>query len=115
MLAVPPFSLGYPGKNAQSGYYPTEDEESITRDDIAKVSGIMNKKSIGPENTRVRKVLKDGKPVLQLLQASAESDPLNNDNQLADDIFLVRGDHSEELAKICSDLEMAKQYAGNDK
>ncbi|KAL7919267.1 peptidase family M49 domain-containing protein [Trichoderma austrokoningii] len=114
LLAVPPFSLGYPGKNAQSGYYPTE--EPITKDDIAKVSEIMNKKSIGPENTRVRKVLKDGKPVLQLLQASAETDLLENgDNELADDVFLVRGDHSEELAKVCSDLEKAKQYAGNDK
>lgn len=76
----------------------------------------MNKKSIGPENTRIRKVLKDGKPVLQLLQASAETDLLENgDNQLADGILLIRGDHSEELAKICSDLELAKQYAGNDK
>ncbi|KAL6695360.1 peptidase family M49 domain-containing protein [Trichoderma pleuroticola] len=114
LLAVPPFSLGYPGKSAQSGYYPTE--EPITRDDIAKVSDIMNKKSIGPENIRVRKILKDGKPVLQLLQASAETHlPKNDDNELVDGIFLVRGDHSEELAKICSDLEMAKKYAGNDK
>lgn len=112
MLAVPPFSLGYPGENTQSGYYPTE--EPITQDDIAKVSDIMNTKSIGPENTRVRKVLKDGKPVLQLLQASAEIDK-NGDNELADGIFLVRGDHSEELAKVCSDLEKAKQYAGNDR
>ncbi|KAK4060263.1 uncharacterized protein Triagg1_10813 [Trichoderma aggressivum f. europaeum] len=114
LLAVPPFSLGYPGKNAQSGYYPTE--EPITKDDIAKVSDIMNKRLIGPENTRVRKVLKNGKPVLQVLQASAETHlPKNGDNELADGIFLVRGDHSEELAKICSDLEIAKQYAGNDK
>lgn len=76
----------------------------------------MNKRSIGPENTRVRKVLKDGKPVLQVLQASAETHmPKDGDNELADGIFLVRGDHSVELAKICSDLEMAKQYAGNDK
>ncbi|PON21540.1 dipeptidyl-peptidase 3 [Trichoderma gamsii] len=114
LLAVPPFSLGYPGNNTQSGYYPTK--EPITRDDIAKVSDVMNKKSIGPENTRIRKVLKDCKPVLQLLQASAETDLLENgDNQLADGILLIRGDHSEELAKICSDLELAKQYAGNDK
>lgn len=114
MLAIPPFSLGYPGKNAQSGYYPTE--EPITKDDIAKVSDIMNKRSIGPENTRLRKVLKDGKPVLQVLQASAETHlAKNGDNELADGVFLVRGDHSEELSKICSDLEMAKHYAGNDK
>ncbi|KAL7929496.1 peptidase family M49 domain-containing protein [Trichoderma chlorosporum] len=114
LLAVPPFSLGYLSENAQSGYYPTE--EPITKDEIAKVSEIMNKKFIGPENTRVRKILKDGKPVLQLLQASAESDPLENgDNELEDGIFLVRGDHSEELVRICSNLEMAKQYVANDK
>lgn len=114
LLAVPPFSLGYPSKNAQSGYYPCD--EPITQDEIAKVSEVMNKKSIGPENTRVRKVVKDGKPVLQLLQASAETGPLKNGpDELADGMFLVRGDHSEELAKTCSALEKAKEYAGNDK
>ncbi|KAL7944841.1 hypothetical protein V8C42DRAFT_345281 [Trichoderma barbatum] len=83
--------------NFYSGYYPTE--EPITRDEIAKVSEILNKKSTGPENTRIRKMLKDGKPVLQLLQTSAETDPLKNGgNELADGIFLVRGDHLEELA-----------------
>lgn len=114
LLAVPPFSLGYPSKNAQSGYYPSD--EPITQDEIAKVSEVMNEKSIGPENTRVRKVIKDGKPVLQLLQASAETGPLKDGHdELADGIFLVRGDHSEELASVCSALEKAKEYAGNDK
>ncbi|UKZ47253.1 hypothetical protein TrVGV298_001470 [Trichoderma virens] len=114
MLAVPPFSLGYPSKNAQSGYYPTD--EPITKDEIAKVSEVMNDKSIGPENTRVRKVIKDGKPVLELLQASVDTGPLSNgDNELAEGVVLVRGDHSKELAKVCSALEMAKQYAANDK
>lgn len=113
-MAVPPFSLGYPSKNAQSGYYPSD--EPITQDEIAKVSEVMNKKSIGPENTRVRKVIKDGKPVLQLLQASAETGSLKDGHdELADGMFLVRGDHSEELAKVCSALEKAKEYAGNDK
>lgn len=80
------------------------------------MSEVMNKKSTGPENTRVRKVVKDGKPVLQLLQASAETGPLKNGHdELADDMFLVRGDYSEELAKACSALEKAKEYAGNDK
>ena len=76
----------------------------------------MNKKSIGPENTRVRKVIKDGKPILQLLQASAEIGPLKDGhNELADGMSLVRGDHSKELANVCSALEKAKEYAGNDK
>lgn len=76
----------------------------------------MNKTSIGPENTRVRKVVKDGKPILQLLQASAETGPLKaGHDELADGIFLVRGDHSDGLARVCSALEKARDYAGNDK
>ncbi|MCJ1470681.1 hypothetical protein MMC07_009328 [Pseudocyphellaria aurata] len=114
LLAVPPFSLGYSSKNTQSGYYPSD--EPITQYDIAKVSEVMNQKTIGPENTRVRKVIKDGKPIFQLLQASAETGHLKEDhNELADDMFLVQGDHSEELAKVCSALEKAKEYTGNDK
>ncbi|KAK1236870.1 hypothetical protein MKX08_007818 [Trichoderma sp. CBMAI-0020] len=47
------------------------------------------------------KVLKDGKPVLQLLQASAETDVLENDgDELADGILLVRGIRSEWEAVI---------------
>lgn len=114
LLAIPPFSLGYPSKNAQSGYYPSD--EPITQEEIAKVSDAMNEKSIGPENTRVRKVLKDGKPVLQLLQASVDTGPLmNGHDEFADGMFLVRGDHSEELQKVCSALEKAKEYASNEK
>ncbi|KAH9211492.1 peptidase family M49-domain-containing protein [Leptodontidium sp. 2 PMI_412] len=101
LLAVSPFSLGSYQKRA---------------DEIAKVSEVMNKASIGPENTRVRKVVKDGKPILQLLQASAETGPLKaGHDELADGIFLVRGDYSDELARVCSALEKAKDYAGNDK
>lgn len=76
----------------------------------------MTERSIGPENTRVRKLVKDGKPVLELLQASTELDsPENPRTELAEGIFLIRGDHAEELSKVCSNLEMAKVYAGNDK
>jgi dipeptidyl-peptidase-3 len=114
LLAVPPFSLGYTSKNAQSGYYPSD--QPLTQDEIDKVSEAMNKESIGPENTRVRKVIMDGKPVFQLLQASAESDPPEDSyRELIEGVVLVRGDHSEELAKVCSALEKAKMYAGNDK
>lgn len=119
LLAVPPFSLEYPSRNAQSSYYPCDEALPITQDEIAKVSKLMNKKSIEPKNTRVRKVVKDGKPVLQLLQASAKTGPLKDDQdgheELANGMFLVRGDHSEELAKVCSALKKVKEYAGNDK
>lgn len=100
LLAVPPFSLGYPSKSAQSAYYPGP--EPISQQEIAKVSEAMEQHSIGPENTRVRKLFAHGKPVYQLLQASAETGVSNSTSQeLDDDIFVVKGDHVEELAKVC--------------
>lgn len=110
LLAVPPFNFGYPSKNAQSAYYPGS--EPISLQEVAKVSESMQQHSIEPENTRLRKTLEDGKTVYQLLQASAET---GDNRQLTDSVFLVKGDHSEELTKICSALERAKEYAANDK
>ncbi|OOQ86712.1 dipeptidyl peptidase III [Penicillium brasilianum] len=111
---VPPFSLGHRGKNTQSAYHPGS--ELISKEEIAKVSEAMEKHSIGPENTRIRKLVEDDKPIYQLLQASAETDiPADNLRELADGIFLVRGDHSEELSKVCVSLMKAKEYAGNSK
>lgn len=76
----------------------------------------MNKYSIGPENTRIRKLVTDSQPVYQLLQASTDTGvPTNNLHELADDIFLVRGDHCEELSKVCFALTEAENYAGNSK
>ncbi|KAE8364282.1 peptidase family M49-domain-containing protein [Aspergillus caelatus] len=63
-MAVPPFSLGYPGKDARSAYYPSE--EPISPDEIAKVSDAMKRYCIGPENTRVEKLVKDGSRMIQL-------------------------------------------------
>jgi dipeptidyl-peptidase-3 len=114
LLSVPPFSLGYPSKTAQSAYYPGT--EPVSQKELAKVSEVMEQDSIGPENTRVWKVLEDGKPVYQLLQASAETPLANNTpHKLANDIFLVRGDHANELSKVCLALEKAKEYASNSK
>lgn len=114
LLTVSSFSLGYSNKNAQSNYYFSD--EPITQDEIVKMSKIMNKNSIGPENTRVRKMIKNDKSMLQLLQASAETESFKNDHdELADDVFLVRKNHSEELIKVCSALKKAKEYADNDK
>jgi dipeptidyl-peptidase-3 len=114
LLAVPPFCLGYPSGNAQSDYYLSH--EAITRDEIERVSEVTKQNSIGPENTRLRKTTtNDRKPVLQLLQASVDTDaPEHCHKELAEGVFLVRGDHSEELTKFCSALEKAKEYASND-
>jgi dipeptidyl-peptidase-3 len=35
--------------------------------------------------------------------------------QIDDDLFLVEGDHHEELSKVCSALTGAKEFAGNSK
>lgn len=65
LLAVPPFNLGYPGKSAQSGYYPGT--ELMSQDKIAQVSEAIIEHSIGLENTRVQKLIKDGNPAYHLL------------------------------------------------
>lgn len=109
LLAVPPYALGYPGTNAQSDYYPGA--VLISQDEIAKVSDIMEKHSIAPQNTRIRKLNEDGHPTYHLLQASSETS--SKPQELASGIFLVKGDHAEELSKICMHLESAKQYASN--
>ncbi|KAJ5725022.1 uncharacterized protein N7483_006379 [Penicillium malachiteum] len=101
MLAVPPSGLGYPSKNAQSGYYPGS--ELISKEEIAIVSEAMVKNSIGLENTRIRKLVQDGRSIFQLLQASAETETrTNNQQEFAEGIFLIRGDHCEELSKYAS-------------
>ncbi|KAI1830109.1 hypothetical protein DTO013E5_7643 [Penicillium roqueforti] len=114
LLAVPPFNLGYPSKSAQSGYYPGT--ELMSQKEIARVSEAMIEHFIGPENTRVQKLIEDGKPIYHLLQASAESGvPANGLHKLANDIFIIRGDHSVEMSKICSDLTRAKEYVSNSR
>ncbi|OJJ42596.1 hypothetical protein ASPZODRAFT_105021 [Penicilliopsis zonata CBS 506.65] len=110
LLAVPPFNLGYPSKSAQSAYYLG----SMAQEEIALVSEAMSKHSVGPENTRVQKLIKEGKPVYHVLQASAETGaPANGLYELANNMFLIRGDHSVELSMVCSNLARALKYASN--
>lgn len=51
LLAVPPYALGYPGTNALSNYYPSAILIPKTR--LPKASVMMERLSIGPENTRI--------------------------------------------------------------
>ena len=114
MLSTPPYSLGMAGDDAQSGYYPGS--APISEDEIAKVSAAMAERSIGPENTRIRKVIKDGKTTLYLLQASTETPASSTDQiELVDGVYLLRGDHADELKKVCMALGKAKEYASNEK
>ncbi|XXH00202.1 hypothetical protein Hte_006544 [Hypoxylon texense] len=111
IAAIPPFTLGYPSTLAQSSYYPGE---LIGKDEIAPVSQHLAFHSIFPENTRLRKT---GEGTFEVLQASITStEPivsLDMPNSLAK-VNLVRGDHVEELKKICENLSRATEYAAND-
>lgn len=116
MLAVPPFSLGFPDGSNQSNYYPSE--ERITEADITAIAEVMEKHSIEPENTRVRKIVNGNQLTFEILQASA--DPACIVCQLGGHglnatIYVKRGDHAAEMTKICSALSEAVKYASNDK
>lgn len=116
MLSVPPYSLGFPDEKNQSAYYPGE--ERISKDDVAAIARVMEKHSIEPENTRVRKVVDGTKLTFEILQASAETGPKseNLDGDGLEAIVRVqRGDHAAEMSKICSALNEAIKYTANDK
>jgi dipeptidyl-peptidase III len=115
MTTVPPFSLGFPSSQSQSAYYPGND--IITNIEIAEISQELERRSILPENTRIRKIGGTHPPLFEVLQASVEKDDrpvefsLPNSGAIA---RILRGDHSQELAKICSCLSKAMDYAAND-
>jgi dipeptidyl-peptidase-3 len=115
MLAVPPYTLGYPSETAQSTYYIGD--KHITKKEITgAVAKVMERHDIWPENTRVHATVEGGTRVFGILQATSEpSDPspLKSDDPGA--IYRVtRGDHSAELSKICKELQAAADYALND-
>lgn len=79
---------------------------------------MLEDKAIYPENTRLRKVDNRNVVTYELLQASVEADkhptPLGT-LQSGEPVLIVRGDHSTELANICSSLSEAAKYTSNDK
>ncbi|TGJ79176.1 hypothetical protein E0Z10_g9592 [Xylaria hypoxylon] len=112
IYAVPPYSLGYPSETTQSSYYP---EGNITEQEVSLVSRTLEKNSIFPENTRIRKT--DGGADFEVLIASVESSELSQTFPLLGtkgSVRLVRGDHSEELKNICAELSEAAKHAEND-
>ena len=115
MMARPPYSLGYPSEQAQSAYYPSE--ERISREEIAIVSEALERCSIYPENTRIRKVYSPDTSTFEVLQASAEAEGYAKELLLPDSkgtVRIVRGDHSRELESICTSLAEASKFAAND-
>lgn len=89
----------------------------MSRQEIANVSKILGKHAIGPENTRVRKVVDGANTSYQVLQASADvgaSTELGSIDGLDGSVRVMTGDHSQELVKVCSELAKAREYAAND-
>lgn len=122
MTTAQPAQLGYPDKTNQSSYYPGK--EWISKEEIEAVTKVMETKGIAPENTRLQKhshgngLASENFDVFEILQASAEKDL---EPQLLGDVkieghrparvFLSRGDHNEEMAKICAELNEAHKFA----
>jgi dipeptidyl-peptidase-3 len=75
----------------------------------------MEKNGVFPENTRLRKsTTPDGITVYELLQASVQQDEPDLDLFAADmKLRLIRGDHKQELEKICASLLRASQNVAN--
>lgn len=116
MVTVPPYGLGFPSDTAQSAYYPGD--SIITHDEIAAVSRLLERHSIFPENTRIRKVFSREARTFEVLQASIEQDTelaVLELPTLGATVKVKRGDHSKELAKICDSLREAKKYAANER
>lgn len=127
MLSTIPITLGF----SDSAYYPGD--AKITIDEIAAVAHVMEKNALEPENTRVRKYVDGKKTIYEILQASAQTNaalenhlkgsaiPIkvlqhDDEDQLLTGatVRLERGDHSEEMSKICEHLTKAVRYSAND-
>jgi len=111
--SLPPYSLGYPSEITQSAYYLGSD---ITEHDIQMVSKVLERNSIFPENTRIRRA-KNGSNFGVLL-ASVDHSDVNQSFALPDGsgvVKLIRGDHSVHLERVCAELSEAVKHAVNDR
>ena len=90
----------------------------MTREEIDSVSKILEKELLFPENTRISKIIENGDVKYHVLQASVDRNDVSTQRQIAFPnnsltIRIVRGDHSEELEKVCECLKQALPYAAN--
>jgi dipeptidyl-peptidase-3 len=116
-----PNSLGIPSAFAQSTYYLGE-KCLKSPDDISSISKLMERLAIFPENTRLKKHITSEGGVTcdtyDILQASVKEDETNlegSGNLCANKkrIRLIRGDHRDELRRICDSLQSALKYVAN--
>lgn len=123
LLAPTPSGLGFPSGVAQSSYYPGDLQ--ISREEIAAVSSVLEAECIHPENTRIRKCMSGNNNAVtyDVLQASVAVDTqpprklrtttLASGGGGGVTIQLIRGDHSDELTRVCSYLQEARKFAAN--
>ena len=115
MFSSQPSSLGFPGDKTQSCYYPGD--HKLNPEEIFQVSQCLENNNILPENTRIQKVFEGDKVIYQVHQASVEKE--DNSQRaiempdLNGTVYLVKGDHCQELTAICDSLDKAAQYAAN--
>ncbi|KAF7866787.1 hypothetical protein EAF04_005629 [Stromatinia cepivora] len=125
MMATQPAALGYPDEAGQSSCYIGK--EHIKKEDIEAITKMMEARRISPENTRLQKLATsncsadENSDVFEILQASAEKDaePLFLSEFTIGDgrrarVYLRRGDHGEEMSKICAELTQACKVAATD-
>lgn len=125
MTSLQPATLGYPNNTSQSSYYPGT--QRITKAEMEAITKMMEAEKIAPENTRLQKLASnyssasDEVAVFQILQASAEIDLVASvlpsveiEGQGLARVYLRRGDHAGQMAKICADLTEAHKYAWTD-
>ncbi|KAG9699925.1 hypothetical protein KCU95_g1020, partial [Aureobasidium melanogenum] len=108
-------SLGFPGPNAQSGYYPGL--EILSRKEIVEITKVLENRSIKPENTRIQRSVQDGRVLYDVLQASTETDSKEITSWIigADvTIRVMKGDYAHILEKVCASLSAASEYAATD-
>lgn len=79
IISSPPYGLGYPSDITQSAYYMGS---SITEHNIQMISKVLERNSIFPENTRIRKAETGGD--FEVLLASVEHTDLGRSFRLPD-------------------------------
>lgn len=122
MMSAQLSNLWYPSETSQSSYYLGT--TSIMKEEIGAVTKVMEAKKIAPENSRLLKRSTANfptieKPVIyEILQASAGEDAapqfletVRIADQCLARVYLCRGDHSREMAKICTELTEVRKCA----
>lgn len=116
MYARRPSSLGFPSDVAQSSYYPGH--VRIEREEVDRVSKILEAEGVYPENTRIHKDLQEDRIIYEVLQASIDGNAGRSARRITiagsrDELVIVGGDHAEALTAVCQSLKNAKDHASN--